>query len=149
MKGRAKTIREAVYTWPWRKQYDVLTALRGPDVGGNLAERLKSVYTLGLRRIVFKGPRKGHVVDASRVSMLAAAWNKQGANDPVALRHFRTHLIEAMSHVASHRVWKGEGRALYLALRYDLGGPVGEAALRAIARRLEVNANAKSGRKAR
>src|SRR3970040_398745 len=101
MKGRANTIREAVYTWSWQKQYDVLTALRGPDVGGNLAERLKSVYTLGFRRIVFK---------ASRVSMLAEAWKMQGAKEPAMLHHFRNHLIEAMSHVALHPVWKGEGK---------------------------------------
>ena len=152
MKGRANTIREAVYTWSWQKQYDVLTALRGPDVGGNLAERLKSVYTLGFRRIVFKGSHQGHVVNASRVSMLAEAWKMQGAKEPAMLHHFRNHLIEAMSHVALHPVWKGEGKALYLALRSGLRGPgVGEraAAVKAIAHRLEVKANAKSGTKAR
>src|SRR3990167_982196 len=86
------------------------------------------------------------------VSMLAEAWKMQGAKEPAMLHHFRNHLIEAMSHVALHPVWKGEGKALYLALRSGLRGPgVGEraAAFKAIAHRLEVKENAKSGTKAR
>jgi len=126
--------------------YDLLTALRGPDVNdsdedghevGDAYRELKKQLTGRLRYIVFDelfdGPivtgtkvdarAKGNILEACRVLARVQNEHREARGDGLpGLRHFTTHLREAIRSTEEHWIWDGEARVLIDWLRRCANG---------------------------
>ena len=112
--GSFNGLRATVWRWSARKQYDVLTALRGPDIDSAVAQALKTVYTVTLRQIALKGTNQEPLVTPFSLRGLASALEA----DPnvSVLGHYRAHTALALRHTLRHAAWRGYGKALLLVL---------------------------------